>query len=292
MQRRFYTVLISHAADGRVRKLAVPSYALYVILLSALVGGATILAGITSYGRMLLRVASLNRVEAEREELRLHNQSLRSAVTQSNRWLTSLESLANEVAVTYGLLRLRQTPFGDIEAVSTPPAPVYEFRDALARFEFLRRHATPITLYASGLRPLPGQSFSELTYTPSLWPVLGRLSSSFGERLDPFNGEGSIHAGVDISTDFGKAVRVAGDGFVVAVGPHTGYGQVVIVDHGFGITTWYAHLSQHRAYLGQAVRRGDIIGYVGDSGRSTGPHLHYEVRRNDKPVNPWFFLRA
>lgn len=292
MPKRLYTVLVSHDAHGRVRKLNLPGYVVHLILLAALFGAATTLAGITSYVRMLLRLASFERVQAEREDLRQQNQTLLATVTQTNRWLNSLQSLANEVALTYGLLRLRQTPFGNIESVSAPPAPVYEFRDALARFQFLRRHYTAITLYARGVRPLPGQSLAELTYTPSLWPVHGRLTASYGQRIDPFNGEGAIHAGVDISAGFGEPVRAAADGFVVAVEPHAGYGRVVVVDHGFGITTWYAHLSRYRAYLGQAVGRGDIIGYVGDSGRSTGPHLHYEVRLHDAPVNPWRFLRG
>ncbi|MFQ5817993.1 MAG: M23 family metallopeptidase [Terriglobia bacterium] len=292
MQKRFYTLLISHDARGRVRKLNLPGYLVYLLLLAALIGGATVVAGVTSYGHMLLRVAHVTRVETEREELRQENQNLRATVTQTRRWLNSLESLATEVAVTYDLLRLRQTPFGHIESVAAPPAPAYEFRDALARFQFLRRHATAITLYARGVRPLPGQTFTDLTYTPSLWPVRGRLSGGFGQRLDPFNGEGTFHNGVDISTRFGDSVRAAADGFVVAVGPRTDYGRVVVVDHGFGITTWYAHLSRYRAYVGQAIRRGDIIGYVGDSGRSTGPHLHYEVRLHNTPVNPWRFLRS
>lgn len=292
MQKRFYTVLVSHDPQGRVRKIHLPGYVLHLIVLAALVGGATIVAGVASYTRMVLRMADLSRIEAEHRELSQQNQNLQATVTQTHRWLDSLQSLADEVALTYGLFRLRQTPFGNIEYASGPPAPVYEFRDALARFEFLRRYATPITLYARGVRPLPGQSLIELTYTPSLWPVRGRLSGSFGERLDPFNGEGAFHAGVDIASHLGTPVRAAADGFVVAVGPRTGFGLVLVVDHGFGITTWYAHLSQHRGYLGQAVRRGDIIGYVGDSGRSTGPHLHYEVRRHNAPVNPWPFLRT
>ncbi|MFQ5926785.1 MAG: M23 family metallopeptidase [Terriglobia bacterium] len=292
MQKRFYTVLVSHDPQGRVRKLNLPRYVVHLILLVALIGGATIIAGVTSYTRMLLRVNSFQRVQTEREELRQQNQQLRATVTQTRRWLTSLEALANEVALTYGLLRLRNSPFGSIESVAASPTPAYEFRDSLARFQFLRRHATAIALYARGVRPLPGQTLADLTYTPSLWPVRGRLSGGFGQRMDPFNGEGEFHSGIDISTRFGNPVRAAADGFVVAVGPRTGYGRVLVVDHGFGITTWYAHLASYRAYVGQAVRRGDIIGYVGDSGRSTGPHLHYEVRRHNTPVNPWRFLRS
>jgi len=292
MQRRLYTLLVAHDARGRIRKLNLPPYVIHFILLAALVGGATILAGITSYTRMLFKTASYNRLQAEREQLDEQNQTLRTTVTQTSRWLASLQSLANEVALTYGLLRLRQTPFGEIESVSAAPSPAYEFRDSLARFYFLRRHATAITLYARGVRPLwPNQGIADLTYTPSLWPVRGRLTAAFGQRMDPFNGEGAFHSGVDISAEFGKPVRSAADGFVVALGSRPGYGRTVVIDHGFNITTWYAHLSHYRVYLGQAVRRGDIIGYLGDSGRVTGPHLHYEVRLHTTPLNPWRFLQ-
>jgi murein DD-endopeptidase MepM/ murein hydrolase activator NlpD len=127
---------------------------------------------------------------------------------------------------------------------------------------------------------------------PSLWPVRGELTGHFGERMDPFSGEGAFHAGVDIGTGYGQPVRVTADGTVKEVSYRGGYGQVVIVDHGYGITTWYAHLSAYNAHPGMQVKRGDVIGYVGRSGRATAPHLHYEVRLANIPVNPWRYLRG
>ncbi|MFQ5664469.1 MAG: peptidoglycan DD-metalloendopeptidase family protein [Terriglobia bacterium] len=292
MQKRSYTLVFVHDARGRLRKLKVPAYLVHVILLVALVGGGTILAGVASYTHLLLRVTDHNQLLTEGKQLREQNRTLQATYAQTHQRLISLETLANEVAVSYGLLRLRQTPFGTLESAQTPLLRLGEFRDTLARYRFLRHYATAVTLYASGVRPLPGQDWTELEYTPSLWPVRGRLTAGFGVRMDPFNGEGNFHSGVDISTGYGREVRAAADGFVVAVGRRTGYGQAVVVDHGAGLTTWYAHLSGYRAYLGQAVQRGDIIGYVGSSGRSTGPHLHYEVRLYNAPVNPWRFLRT
>lgn len=292
MQKRAYTLIFAHDAYGRVRKLRLPGYLIHLILLAALFGAGTLLAGVASYAHLLLTVTDYHQVRAERERLREQNRTLQNTYVATQERLTSLESLANEVAASYGLLRLRQTPFGNLEGDTGPAIDPEDFRDTLARYRFLQHHATAVTLYASGVRPLPGQDLAQLNYTPSLWPVLGRLSGGFGNRLDPFDGEGSFHSGVDISTDYGKAVRAAADGFVVAVGRKAGYGRVVVVDHGGGVTTWYAHLSAFRAYRGQAVQRGDIIGYVGSSGRSTGPHLHYEVRLWDAPLNPWRFLRS
>lgn len=292
MQICSYTVALVHDARGPIRKFRLPAYLVHFILLAALVGAATALAGIASFAHVLLTFTRYREVRAERELLERRNRALQTAHAQTYQRLTSLESLANEVAATHGLLRLGRTPFAGLGRRREPVVGAEDFRDTLARYRFLRHHATAVTLYASGIRPWRGQDLTQLSYTPSLWPVRGRLSGSFGNRMDPFSGGGSFHRGVDISSDLGKAVHAAADGFVVAVGQMPGYGRVVVVDHGGGLTTWYAHLSEFRAYRGQAVQRGDIIGTVGSSGRSTGPHLHYEVRLWGSALNPWRFLRT
>jgi murein DD-endopeptidase MepM/ murein hydrolase activator NlpD len=117
------------------------------------------------------------------------------------------------------------------------------------------------------------------------------VTGSFGERIDPFNGEGAFHNGVDISSAYGQAVIAPADGVVEFADFFGGYGRAVVLEHGRGISTRYGHLSGFAVTAGQRVHRGDIIGYVGLSGRSTGPHLHYEVRINDIPVNPHKYLR-
>jgi len=291
MPKRAYTLVFAHDAHGRVRKLGIPGYVVHVILFAALIGAGTALAGVASYAHMLWKVTDYRQVRDEREQLRAQNRALRSSHAATSERLTSLESLANEVAASYGLLRLRQTPFGTLESESGTDDSGDDFHLTLARYRFLQHHATAVTLYASGVRPVAGQDLAQLNYTPSLWPVQGRLSGGFGNRLDPFNGEGAFHAGVDISANYGDPVRAAADGFIVFVGRRAGSGRLVVVDHGGGLTTWYAHLSRFRAYRGQALQRGDVIGYVGSTGRSTGPHLHYEVRLWDAPLNPWRFLR-
>lgn len=292
MRKHYYTVILAHDPRGRIRKLKLPGYVVHLILLAALVGAGTIAAGVASYTHLLLTVADYRNLRGEQEQLRAQNRSLHATYTQTQERLASLESLANEIAASFGLARLRQTPFGSIESEATQASPADNFRDALARYRFLQHHATAVALYASGVRPLPGQDVTQLSYTPSLWPVRGRLISSFGTRLDPFHGEGAFHAGVDISADYGQAVRAAADGIVVWAGRRAGSGRLVVIDHGGGVTTWYAHLSRFRTFKGALVQRGDIMGYVGSTGRSTGPHLHYEVRLWDAPINPWRFLRA
>jgi murein DD-endopeptidase MepM/ murein hydrolase activator NlpD len=126
---------------------------------------------------------------------------------------------------------------------------------------------------------------------PSIWPVEGKLDSGFGGRRNPFGGPGyEFHYGQDIETSTGTPVRCAAEGTVVFAGWQNGYGQVVIVDHGEGVTTRYGHLSKIGANVGQRLNRGELLGEVGSTGRSTGPHLHYEVRINDTPVDPVTYL--
>jgi murein DD-endopeptidase MepM/ murein hydrolase activator NlpD len=123
--------------------------------------------------------------------------------------------------------------------------------------------------------------------TPDLWPVKGPLMASFGERADPFTGEGEFHKGVDIGAAAGTPVRATADGVVVFSGWDGGYGRLVIIDHGADVHTYYAHLSRFYAQMGRVVRRGEVLGEVGSTGRATAPHLHYEVRIRDRAVNPY-----
>jgi len=123
--------------------------------------------------------------------------------------------------------------------------------------------------------------------TPSIWPIRGRISSRFGFRWSPWRG---FHTGVDIQASYGTPIKVTADGVVAYAGWRQGYGKAVIIDHGNNFSTWYGHASAFTVRVGERVRRGDIIAYVGSTGYSTGPHLHYEVRKNDGPINPVAFL--
>jgi murein DD-endopeptidase MepM/ murein hydrolase activator NlpD len=126
--------------------------------------------------------------------------------------------------------------------------------------------------------------------TPSIWPVIGWLSSPFGNRRDPFTGGPDFHPGLDISADYGEPVHATADGVVAVAAQSGNYGNLVEVDHGFGITTRYGHLSRFAVISGQTVHRDDVIGYVGSTGRSTSAHLHYEILLNGKLTNPMKLL--
>ncbi len=126
--------------------------------------------------------------------------------------------------------------------------------------------------------------------TPALWPVRGWVTSHFGNRMSPFSGIQKFHEGIDIAAQTGTPIVAPADGVVIKAGFGTGYGNMVEISHGYGFKTLFAHNSRLNVKTGQRIRRGDIISYVGDSGSSTGPHLHYEVRLNGLPVNPTKYM--
>jgi murein DD-endopeptidase MepM/ murein hydrolase activator NlpD len=274
-----------------VRQIRVPFYAVQVLAVLALVGGVTVFAAVSSYTRMLLKVTKYNALRRSETQLREQYKRLETEVKNSNERLSSLQSLASEVAMTYGVARMPDTPFS-LSAPANQPESAYQL--SLEQFQFLMRNATAIALSGNELRTM---SISEALAgragnLPSLWPVIGRITGSFGERLDPFNGEGSFHPGVDIAGKYGEPVRAAGDGVVIVAERRHGYGRVVVIDHGFGVTTWYAHLSAFDTQVGARVVRGEVIGFLGESGRATAPHVHYEVRIYNTPVNPWRYLHS
>jgi murein DD-endopeptidase MepM/ murein hydrolase activator NlpD len=289
MESKHYTFLIASGGGGTLRKLRIPAYVVHLLAVFAVVGGMTVFAAVTSYSRMLWKVANYNALRDEQASLKRQFTQLQAVVQDTNTRLSSLQSLATEVAMTYGIMRFRDTPFGVADTSLDSTA---HFQQSVEQFHFLRKNATAIALASQGLRLLPGRTIESLTFTPSMWPVLGHVTGNFGDRLDPFSGEGAFHAGVDISAPYGEAVRAAADGVVVAVEMRSGYGRVVVIDHGFGTATWYGHLSGFATQPGARVKRGNVIGYVGSSGRASGPHVHYEVRLYGAPVNPWRYLNS
>ncbi len=287
--KRSHTFLLVSNDRGSLRKVRIPFYALHLLALFAVVGGVTVFAAIGSYGRMLWKATSYNALRRDQEQLKKQFQDLQARVKDSDQKISSLQSLATDVAMSYGILGARRTPFF---AGETPAEGDVAFRRSVEQFQFLMKNATAVALSSEGLTLAPGRNWEDLQFSPSLWPVVGRITGTFGERLDPFSGEGAFHSGLDIAAPYGSEVRAAADGVVVDADTHTGLGRSVRVDHGFGVETVYGHLSGYSTEVGRRVRRGEVIGYVGDSGRASGPHLHFEVHMYGTPVNPWKFLKG
>ena len=165
-----------------------------------------------------------------------------------------------------------------VPVAAGPEAPAFERAAArVAREVFLAQSLDEAMLFAPLRKPLAGEA---------------AVTSPFGYRTDPFLGKLELHTGVDLLQPFGSEIHATGAGRVTHAGPEGGYGEMVEIDHGFGLTTRYGHLSDVAVAEGEDVKQGDVLGRLGSTGRSTGPHLHYEVRVDGEPVDPERFLRA
>lgn len=283
MKQEYFVVVLAHSLRGRLRRVHIPHTAVYAVLALALLGCFSALGFVASYARMTLKVANYNALKREADSLRNRYQTLQKVVIQTNAQLATLEVYAKEVTLAYGIKQKLEGP-SDIgsEGMLVP-----SFAESLEDYTFLQ---------GTKVLSLPGhRSRGLLTPSdaqPNLWPVEGRLIGAFGRRTDPFSGEGAMHMGVDIGAPTGTPVRATADGVVVYAQMESGYGKLIRVEHGNGVETYYAHLSQYYVNVGQDVHRGEVIGAVGSTGRVTAPHLHYEVRRAGAPMNPAHFLAS
>jgi len=290
LRKRYYILFVSRDEDGRVRKIPLPLHYVYGFVAAALIGAFTIVGLAGSYTRMLLKTESFNRVRQDRETLRKNYQQMAQIAHDRDVQVASLGALASEVTALYGLRQNKLIAAGSHNAASAAAAPTppslaltdevnqQNVKLSIDQFYALRTQAMSGRIgraLEGGLSPSFTGDWTVLADAPSLWPIEGRVGSSFGEREDPFNGEGAFHSGIDIDAAMAN-----------------GYGREIVIDHGHDILTVYGHLSSMAVLPGQHVIRGQVIGYVGESGRSTGPHLHYEVRIHNVPVNPHKYLRA
>jgi len=291
MERRSYTFLIFPGIHGKLRKIQLPFYVAYLVLVFSVIGLATVAVLAKSYARMLLKVSDYNSLRTDRETLKSQYRTLQDVVSQANAKLNSLQSLATEVALTYGFADPQRTQFPEsLLAVKQSSAGESTFSSWLDTFK-LMKNASVFSMEGEVL-PSLGDLRVAPAAIPSIWPVRGPVTAGFGQRLDPFSGEGAFHSGLDISAPYGTDVDTAAEGLVFYVGPDQDYGNEVLIDHGYGIKTKYGHLSRIYVMLGQNVKRGDAIGAVGTTGKATGPHLHYEVLIHGAPVNPMRFLHS
>jgi murein DD-endopeptidase MepM/ murein hydrolase activator NlpD len=279
MKQHYFVVVLAHSLHGRLRRIHIPHQAIYLVLALSVFGSFSLFGMVSSYLRMTWKVANYNSLRSEVDTLRNRYQALQRENNQKQEQLASLQLMASEVSMSLGL-KQRLEGSADIvdEGVLVP-----SYRESIEQYNFLK-----------------AASFSRLNHTyarawlknvvPSVWPVNGTIQSRFGDRMDPLSGEGSFHTGVDIQAPMGTSVRAAADGIVYAAEYASAYGKLVVLDHGNGMRTWYAHLSAFNVIPGQEIRRGEVIAFSGATGRVTAPHLHFEVRLGSSPVNPHPYL--
>jgi murein DD-endopeptidase MepM/ murein hydrolase activator NlpD len=298
MKARRFTVVVSDRRSGVYRRFR---FNLRPVITSTLaVIGLPMLIGL---GLKWSATTEIEQLRATTMRLEVENRSFRAATGELTTQLQSLQ-------MALGTL-------GDEAAVDAPTARAMENLPAIVKTRAAGGGSEPglaARLFSPALRS-PEDSFGLLRdllvsletrlqvvetdvarrralaeATPSIWPTRGWLSDSYGRRRDPFTGEPDFHAGLDISADRGEPVVATASGRVSAAGRAGTYGNMVVVDHGFGLSTRYAHLDKCIVQPGAKVRRGDVLGYAGRTGRATGDHLHYEVLVHGRQLNPFQFI--
>ena len=279
MKQDYFILVLAHSLHGRLQRIHITHRFVYSALGAVGVLLLMMFGVVGSYARMALKVANYNSLQHEAQLMRERYDNLQKKVKQTNEQLASLQLLADEVGTAYGM---KKQIAGSPDLIGEAPL-VPTLGQSLAEYSYLRT-----TTVAGRSRNIFARADANLL--PAGWPIMGRLMDGFGHRMDPFSGEGAMHTGVDISAPMGTPIKATADGIVMYANWNAGYGRCVIVDHGNGYQTLYGHMSHIDVVDGQEIRQGEVVGLVGSSGRSTGTHVHYEVRVHSTPVNPYRFL--
>ena len=296
---QIFTVIVVSDHSQAVRKFRVPRRWLRN---AAYAGGGVVLVALLVVGHYFTLLGSASENSVLKEE----NAQLRSQILLVQEKVAHISATLDRVERFDAKLRTAVTqlqdpernlaigPVGnaDQDAAIPGPAPAAE-ANLTALPGKLSSLETEASRQESSLRELQeyfDDQRSLLASTPSIWPTRGWVTSDFGTRLDPYSAERKMHQGLDIATPHGQPVYSPSDGTVVFTGTEGGYGKVLVIDHGYGVKTRYGHLSEILVRLGDRIKRGLKVASVGNTGRSTGPHLHYEVRVNGIPENPRKFI--
>jgi len=271
---RVYTFLISPSRTSKVRQLSIHRNLLRAVAACLVISVALIIYGAVRLGQHEALNLKYLSVKSENETLKQTNDAYQNSYARLKGQISYVQDMSKELARK---ARMEHSPEIDELVGIGGPETVVALDKAADHLEREVRHIND-RLRSDILR---------LASIPRGLPVNGYVTDGFGMRRNPFNGEGrEVHEGLDIAVDFGTPVTATADGLVIYAAPHAGYGNLVIVYHSNGITTRYGHLSRISVEAGQRVKRSDQIGNAGSTGRSTGPHVHYEIRENDQPVDP------
>ena len=281
MNQSYFVLEFAHSIHGQFKRIHLTPRSIKCLICSVAFLFVFILGLCSACVWMSWKVSKYESVLADLTHLRTRYHDLQRESRQKGEQMVSLENLASEVSVAYGLRPA--TPGEDANSMDSDNSSAPSVKESMEEFNFLKSASY------SGLYHRYAYQWHAHAQ-PSAWPLNGILRSSFGERSDPFSGEGAFHTGIDLSAVTGTDVHATGDGVVVNAGWSGRYGKLVVVDHGNGVQTYYAHLSEFLVVPGEEVRLGQVIALSGGTGRVTSPHLHYEVRVAGTPVNPYRYL--
>jgi murein DD-endopeptidase MepM/ murein hydrolase activator NlpD len=287
MDPRYSTIIFIPHARAKFRKLKVSHRLLFSV--ASILTSSLCLSTFFSvqYFTSLSQTHELSKLRHENKDLQTANEQFGKSVESLRGQLRTVEDRTRKLAIYAGISSLDDSAQGGVGGLRPTELGDNPYRDDVDKMAFRSRRLEGDLSVLE--QKLVAQS-QLLASTPSIAPVRGILTDGFGGRSDPFTGEDGTHNAIDISSAVGQPVRAPADGIVVKAEWANGYGNVIYISHGYGYSTRYGHLSAYAAKPGQHVKRGDIIAYVGSTGRSTGPHLHYEVRLNNNPVNPLEYI--
>ena len=316
--RKRYLVYVTRSEDGKVDRVSIPMRFVYLFVAAAVTGMFTIAGMAGSYTRMLIKAESVNKLRDQLALTRKDYAHLEKTEHEKDVQAASLGSLASEVSAIYGLTAGKLTHSGDkatkSAASAAAKAPLKDTGAGLTDAGYHESLETYEALQQTALEGLPSHGLDDLIPSlgvagalsdfasldavgpnmPDMWPVMGPINSGFGQRVDPVLGMGigEFHKGVDIGSPDGTPVHAPASGRVIKADYSNGYGNEVEIDHGNGIVTVHGHLRGFNVVDGESIAKGQVIGYVGHTGKVTGPHLHYEVQVRGTAVNPHKYLRT
>jgi murein DD-endopeptidase MepM/ murein hydrolase activator NlpD len=294
------TIVFLPGASKKVKQLKIPRVLLYFLFLVFLAAALALTWGIRDYRAIKAKIPRLAKLEDENEQQKLQLVALTHKIDQIGGKLIELKKFDQKLKTMVNLETSEDNSQflgigGSDPALLNPDYAIEKAHQKLIRLmhNSLDNLDTEISIQANEKEEL--YKFLEnqktmLASTPSIWPTRGWVSSGFGYRISPFTNEKEFHKGIDISTRMKTPIIAPADGVIATTGKDHGMGKMLTINHGYGVKTRYGHLSKILVKNGQYVKRGENIGLVGNTGRSTGPHLHYEVYLNGLPVNPFRYI--
>lgn len=305
MPRPHHTVIFVPHAHAKLRKWRVTNLQIGLAVGTFLILSFTAAFFIWSYFHTSTSPAEISRLQGENDRLRQANLEFESSLRSLQTQLGDYEDRTRQLAIVAGVAGVDSlsggaeggvgggAPLDDIAELpgDLPGTALADSApDGIPPLAQMTDHAAQLKQTLDAVEAKLEERLLWISSTPAIAPVKGILSSGFGFRSDPMTHGRGVHQGVDIVAATGQPVRASADGIVMRATLMGGYGNAVFLAHGFGVTTRYGHLSRIQVRPGQRVKRGDVIGRVGSTGRSTGPHLHYEVRIDGEPVNPLAYI--
>jgi murein DD-endopeptidase MepM/ murein hydrolase activator NlpD len=295
MGKSFYTFIVIPHASPQLHKLKLPVRTLHLLAGIGILSFFVAVALGFNYAKMAFKAADYDKLQTENTDLKVQKKNLEVVTLKLGEKLSNLESISAKIQTLIENDNLTKRsklngPAVGGSKVDYTTAELLRAANLQDGLDLLKGRTAEMENQLSLLEQVAQKRADQLLATPSIWPVKGAITSHYGNRADPFSGEAELHLGLDISALYNTQVYAPADGVILYAARKAAYGNLLIIDHGNGLTTRYGHLARPLVRVGQTVKRGQVVGLVGTTGRTTAPHLHYEVRRNDRPLNPRPYL--